>query len=100
MASDDGYRHEQSDRTLTSVVDEGWELSSPVPGFMPQACYRQRMQGQREQVVQWVFSDGLATVSLFMESLNAETHPREELGFHGGDPHADAASRQATTRGG
>jgi len=77
MASDDGYRHEQSDRTLTSVSDEGWELSSPVPGFMPQACYRQRMQGQREPVVQWVFSDGLATVSLFMERLNAETHPRE-----------------------
>jgi len=64
-----GYRPMRSDRLPTTAGREGWALSADVPGFAPQACYRQQMPDGREPLVQWMFSDGLATVSLFLERL-------------------------------
>jgi len=72
-----GYRSVRADRLPTSAQQEGWVLSAPVPGFTPGACYRQRMPDGREPLVQWIFSDGLATVSLFMERIEEGVSMRE-----------------------
>lgn len=82
MASTDGYRIERSEHVKSTADAEGWQLRGAVPGFRPQHVYR-RPTTDAATVVQWIFSDGLATVSLFLEPFDAERHPREgtaELG--------------------
>ena len=75
MNRTDGYRVEKSDPVPTTAEAEGWGMKSAVPGFKPQGCYRRTASGL--PVVQWIFSDGLATVSLFMEPFDAERHLRQ-----------------------
>jgi sigma-E factor negative regulatory protein RseB len=75
MSRTDGYRIEKSDPVPTTAEAEGWSMKSAVPGFKPQGCYRRTASAL--PVVQWIFSDGLATVSLFMEPFDAERHPRQ-----------------------
>jgi len=74
-----GYRVEKSGNVRTTAEAEGWELKSPVPGFSPQGCYRRAgvLAMYSAPLVQWVFSDGLAAVSLFMEPFDAERHAGE-----------------------
>ncbi|WP_051236636.1 MucB/RseB C-terminal domain-containing protein [Ottowia thiooxydans] len=76
MAQTDGYRLEKSDKVKTTAAAEGWQLKSPVAGFRGQNCYR-KPPSSSSQMVQWIFSDGLATVSLFMEPFSRERHVRE-----------------------
>jgi len=71
MADRRGYRSERAgERFLTTAQQEGWTLSAPVAGFTSQVCYRRPMPGEGKPMTQWVFSDGLATVSLFMGLLD------------------------------
>ena len=78
MGSTKGYRIEHAARVPTSAEAEGWHLQASVPGFKPQHCYLHAAAGAAPaSVVQWIFSDGLATVSLFMEPFDAERHVRE-----------------------
>lgn len=74
-----GYKVQKPDRVRTSAEAEGWRMKNPVPGFKPHGCYRraQAETGAGAAAVQWVFSDGLATVSLFIEPFDAGRHPRE-----------------------
>ncbi|MDR0275608.1 MAG: MucB/RseB C-terminal domain-containing protein [Burkholderiaceae bacterium] len=83
MSGATGYRAVHSDQIPTTAQQEGWALNAPVAGFAPQTCYRQRMQGGGEPLVQWVFSDGLATVSLFMERLGEGVAAREGVSAMG-----------------
>lgn len=76
MAQTEGYRLEKSDKLKTTAAAEGWNLKSPVAGFSAQSCYR-KPSASTSKMVQWIFSDGLATVSLFMEPFNRERHVRE-----------------------
>lgn len=82
MARTHGYKVETVDRTRTTADAEGWMLASPVAGFASQNCYR-RASASAGQVVQWIFSDGLATVSLFLEPFNAERHSFEGVASMG-----------------
>jgi sigma-E factor negative regulatory protein RseB len=70
-----GYRVEKPDLVATSAGSEGWRLKQAVPGFKPMSCHKRwQVNGagsQREQALQWIFSDGLASVSLFMEAYDA-----------------------------
>lgn len=71
-----GYTVQQTSLKRTSAEQEGWALSEPVAGFKPVSCYRRAMAGKggrdpQERMVQWSFSDGLATVSLFIEPADA-----------------------------
>ena len=69
----EGWRNVHIERVRTDAAQEGWRLEQAVPGFEPQGCYRQSM-GASNTVVQWVFSDGLATVSMFIEAFDAKRH--------------------------
>lgn len=73
MARTDGFRVERLEPTRTTAAAEGWELRNPIAGFQPRGCYRRPMAAAGS-VVQWTFSDGLATVSLFLEPFDRQRH--------------------------
>jgi len=82
MRNTEGYRLEKPELVKTTAAAEGWQLKSQVPGFKPMSCYR-RPAGTDAQssdpLVQWVFSDGLASVSLFIEPYDRRRHGVEGL---------------------
>lgn len=81
MVAPQGWRVENLDVTKTSAEGEGWQLRAPPPGFKPISCYKRPVAGQPalEGAMQWVFSDGLAAVSLFIEPYDARRHVHEGL---------------------
>jgi sigma-E factor negative regulatory protein RseB len=84
MAATDGYKVEQTAITKTTAAAEGWALKSPVPGFKPLSCYKRANSSTLgdaapQQTLQWIFSDGLATVSLFVEDYDKTRHTQEGL---------------------
>jgi sigma-E factor negative regulatory protein RseB len=94
MARTDGYRVERAEMQTTSAAAQGWTLRSEVPGFKPVGCYqRPTTAGEaatrsEKTTMQWVFSDGLATVSVFVEAFDAQRHGREGVRALGGVSHA------------
>lgn len=82
MRNTEGYKLEKPELVKTTAAAEGWLLKSEVPGFKPMSCYR-RPAGTDVQssspLVQWVFSDGLASVSLFIEPFDRRRHGAEGL---------------------
>lgn len=81
MNSTGGYRIEKSELEHTTAQAEGWTLRSPIAGFKPTSCYRRALGNPAapERMMQWTFSDGLATVSLFIEPYDAQRQPREAV---------------------
>jgi sigma-E factor negative regulatory protein RseB len=87
MANTTGYRIEKLELERSNAQDEGWTLSTPVAGFKPRSFFRRPMaaaaddsSGKAKQdtaTVQWTFSDGLASVSLFIERYDAARAPRD-----------------------
>lgn len=81
MANTEGYTVQKVDPVKTSAEAEGWVLRNPVAGFRPVTCYKRPMapQAPGEGTVQWIFSDGLASVSLFVEAYDRRRHPKEVM---------------------
>jgi sigma-E factor negative regulatory protein RseB len=78
MGNTTGYQMVRPEMVKTTALAEGWGLKAAVPGFKPMSCYK-RLAGSpvapnAEGTLQWVFSDGLATVSLFVEPFDANRH--------------------------
>ncbi len=76
MGNTEGYTVHTPRLIKTTPAAEGWKLSRPVSGFQPVSCYRRPM-AEAASAVQWVFSDGLATVSLFIEPYEPRRHAQE-----------------------
>ena len=53
-----------------------------MPGFRSEKCYR-RSAAKESPLVQWIFSDGLVTVSLFMEPFDRQRHQGEGVASMG-----------------
>jgi sigma-E factor negative regulatory protein RseB len=107
MSATEGYKVDQSAITKTNASAEGWNLKSPVAGFKPLSCYKRGIANntgnsnlaantgsanvgsassasaatspQDGTTLQWIFSDGLATVSLFVENYDAARHTQEGM---------------------
>jgi sigma-E factor negative regulatory protein RseB len=81
MAATNGWRVENADVVKTSADSEGWQLKSPPAGFKPISCYKRPLGGAPapDGAMQWIFSDGLAAVSLFLEPYDARKHAQEGL---------------------
>jgi sigma-E factor negative regulatory protein RseB len=79
MAAPEGWRIERAEVVKTTPEAEGWQLKAPVPGFRAISCYKRPIAGlpSAEGTMQWVFSDGLAAVSLFLEPFDARRHTQE-----------------------
>lgn len=81
MGNTEGYRVEKQELVKTTAAAEGWILKTPVAGFQPMSCYKRPAaateSGGADGTVQWVFSDGLASVSLFVEAFDQRRHGKE-----------------------
>jgi len=83
-----GWRVERAEAVKTDAAAEGWSIGSAVAGFKPVSCYLRPMAGAAtgHGTLQWIFSDGLAAVSLFLEPYDPQRHVQEGL-FSSGATH-------------
>ena len=92
MAATEGYKIETVDLLKTTAAAEGWVLKSSVAGFKPLSCFKRNKldagnsttavaqsspSPNQTHTMQWIFSDGLATVSLFVEDFDKSRHLHE-----------------------
>jgi sigma-E factor negative regulatory protein RseB len=82
MGATEGYKVDQPVLTKTTANAEGWALKTPVPGFKALSCFKRSTSPSPgnaggDQTMQWIFSDGLATVSLFVEDFDKARHTQE-----------------------
>ncbi|MDP2367847.1 MucB/RseB C-terminal domain-containing protein [Rhodoferax sp.] len=81
MGSTEGYRIERVESSPTTALSEGWTIANPVPGFQSVSCHKRPVAplngSAPETAMQWVFSDGLGTVSLFVQPFDPRRQPVE-----------------------
>lgn len=81
MGKVDGYRVEKPALVKTTASAEGWSVKLPVAGFKPVSCYKRPASGVPsaggDEPLQWIFSDGLASVSVFVEPFDKQRHDKE-----------------------
>lgn len=80
-----GYAVEQMKVVPVSLQSQGWALSSQVPGFKTVGVFRRSMSvgSKPSEVLQWLLSDGLASVSIFVQSaadLSEPVAPEQRVG--------------------
>ncbi|MCF8168670.1 MAG: MucB/RseB C-terminal domain-containing protein [Rhodoferax sp.] len=94
MSDTAGYRVERPAIEHVTADSQGWALRQLVAGFKPTGCFKRPISrppsagSVSDGAMQWVFSDGLATVSLFVETFDARRHGREGYTNLGGASHA------------
>lgn len=99
MNNTEGFKVHKPQLVKTTAAQEGWLFKGQVAGFKSMACHKRVSAGQTEptdNTLQWVFSDGLASVSLFMESFDADRH--RKMASHA--PVAMGATHMLTRRHG
>lgn len=71
-----GYEVKTPGLASTSAEQQGWRLRQAVPGFRSMQCYQHQQAKPDARVgpLQWIFSDGLASVSLFIETFDPARH--------------------------
>jgi sigma-E factor negative regulatory protein RseB len=78
MANTEGYQVEKLEMVKATAADEGWILKNDVPGFKSMSFFKRSVgspsDGRHEKTLQWIFSDGLASVSLFIEAFDPRLH--------------------------
>lgn len=84
-----GHKLEQIAMVKTTALAQGWALQRSVPGFASMSCLKRPTQpaatsnpgvqqdADKAGTMQWIFSDGLATVSLFVEPFDRKKHSQE-----------------------
>ena len=84
MKPAEGWKVEQTELVKTTAAAEGWALKSAVPGFKGVSCHKRGTSASPSgETIQWVFSDGLATVSLFLEAYDKSQHTQEGTASYG-----------------
>ena len=83
MGNTDGYKVDRPEMLKTTAAAEGWVLKAPVAGFKPMSCFKRPASAgesaHHDNTMQWIFSDGLASVSLFAEVFDRRRHGQEGL---------------------
>jgi sigma-E factor negative regulatory protein RseB len=80
MAQTQGYTVQSLEVKKTSAQALGWSISKDVPGFKSMSTYlRPAEAGLQTQTVQWIFSDGLASVSVFIDPFDPRLHKQTGL---------------------
>ena len=91
-----GYRMEEHPVLLkTTASAEGWNMKTSVAGFQPISCYKRPANGTTSlpsrESLQCIFSDGLASVSVFVENY---VRPRHDNGLSISMGATNTATRQ------
>jgi len=83
MSNTEGYKVDRPEMIKTTAAAEGWVLKTPVAGFKPMSCFKRPAAAPEgsavDNTMQWIFSDGLASVSLFVELFDRRQHGQEGL---------------------
>ncbi|WP_082151669.1 MucB/RseB C-terminal domain-containing protein [Caenimonas sp. SL110] len=82
MSATEGWRIEKAEALKTTAAAEGWHLKSAIAGFKPINCYKRPVGAGgagSDGAIHWIFSDGLAAVSLFVEQYDAKRHAQEGI---------------------
>lgn len=92
MDRSDGYTLRSSGFAQVPAERQDWVFAQTVPGFKAVTCHRRvagAEVGADRPVMQWVFSDGLASVSVFLEAAGspAGQQPKVEDSFAEGATH-------------
>lgn len=89
MRNTKGYDIYRPQIRKTTAEAEGWRLSEPVPGFQSMSCHVREAPETNgtSSPIQWVFSDGLASVSLFIQAHDG-TKNQQEKGMVSGATHS------------
>lgn len=83
-----GYRVDRPALSKTHYEQEGWVYKQQVPGFRHVNCVKRSLAKSSSQesgdetereILQTIFSDGLAHVSVFVEPFDPDRHRREML---------------------
>ena len=85
MGKVEGYQLEKPLLVKTTASAEGWVLKMPVAGFKSMSCYKRpfgasngaRATELAAESFQWIFSDGLSSVSIFVEPLDRQRQYKE-----------------------
>lgn len=80
MGDTKGYEVHRQVLRKTTAEAEGWRLKETVPGFQSMSCHTRETEASGapgQAPMQWVFSDGLASVSLFVEPFDPRRHASE-----------------------
>ncbi len=85
MRDTKGYEVQKPALKKTTPDAEGWRLKESVPGFLSMSCHTRKSEkpGSGAAPMQWVFSDGLTSVSLFVEPFDAALHTQEKTAVMG-----------------
>jgi sigma-E factor negative regulatory protein RseB len=89
MDQTDGFRELPAQVAKTSAQAEGWVLRQGVAGFVPVSCHQRTMVAADAsgKVLQCLYSDGLASVSLFVEAFDPQRHPAQPYATSMGATH-------------
>ncbi|MFN4118532.1 MucB/RseB C-terminal domain-containing protein [Acidovorax sp.] len=79
MDATDGYKLVTPTLAKTTAKAEGWQLRQQIAGFVPVSCHRRSVSQDEssQSVLQCLYSDGLASVSLFLETFDPQRHPAQ-----------------------
>ncbi len=80
-----GYRLVTVATQPTSAQAEGWSMAENLAGFASQGCYNRRSLAPAEPaqpVLQCIYSDGLASLSVFLEPYDVRRHPLAPQALH------------------
>ncbi|HEY4373317.1 MAG TPA: MucB/RseB C-terminal domain-containing protein [Burkholderiales bacterium] len=78
-----GWRTATPPITEAKFSDAGWQVDMPVPGFRKQLEIKRGMGDGVGEVGQIVYSDGLASISVFLEPAKQGEKPLEGLSSQG-----------------
>lgn len=70
------YVMEESASETSAGENDYWKLNSPPAGYKQVEHYVRKVPGKLMPVNQFIFSDGMSSVSLFIEPLSKGVHPR------------------------
>ncbi len=94
MQPSQGYQIQRPQMQRTSAEQEGWRVGQVVPGFKPVSCHKPA--NMPKGTLQCVYSDGLASVSLFIENFDPVQHTQSPSG----DPFVMGATHMLNRRQG
>jgi sigma-E factor negative regulatory protein RseB len=78
-----GLTLEKPQPVKTTLAAEGWRLKQAVPGFKALSCHRRPVSTAAPAGLHCVFSDGLASVSVFLSAGAASPQPLQPPGAMG-----------------
>lgn len=78
-----GWQTDSQPREEAKAVDTGWQVATPPAGFRKVAEMRRSLPGRKVPVSQLVYSDGLASFSVFIEPAGANARTAETTSEEG-----------------